>query len=115
MKKYELTVESKKVKSPFGIVTEVFRVKALKDFECPIPIAKGDLGGWIESENNLSQEGNCWIMDNAICLGNGKITENVLVGGVAVIDNEILSGTDCIGAFPTQGNPTCCYIDFEET
>ena len=36
------------------------RIHALKSFG---NVKKGDLGGWVESEENLSQEGECWIYD----------------------------------------------------
>ena len=29
-------------------------------------VHQGDLGGFVESERNLSQEGSCWIYDNAL-------------------------------------------------
>ena len=48
--KYELTKESK---------GNLFRIKALKDFG---NVKKGDLGGFIEKTDNLSQEGNCWVL-----------------------------------------------------
>lgn len=31
------------------------------------------LGGWIESEDNLSQEGNCWVDDNAKVYSEAKV------------------------------------------
>ena len=37
---------------------DFFQVKALKDFGS---VKAGDLGGYIQSSENLSQEGNCWI------------------------------------------------------
>lgn len=40
----------------------IYRIQALRDFS---DVKKGDLGGFVESEENLSQEGNCWIYDNA--------------------------------------------------
>lgn len=64
MKKYELTTEIFKSKN--GEV--LYRIKALKDFhidECNIDIKKGDLGGFISSEKNLSHNGTCWIHDDA--------------------------------------------------
>ena len=49
--KYELTDET------FWLLThKLHRIKALKDFG---DVKKGDLGGWIEKESNLSQDGNC--------------------------------------------------------
>ena len=51
--KYELTNESLDI----GTKT-LFRIRALEDFSS---VKAGDLGGWVESESNLSQEGTCWV------------------------------------------------------
>lgn len=40
----------------------LYRIEALRDFN---NVEKGDKGGFVESDNNLSQEGGCWIYDNA--------------------------------------------------
>ena len=40
----------------------LFRVIALKDFRL---VKKGEIGGFIESEKNLSQSGNAWVFGNA--------------------------------------------------
>ena len=60
-KKYELT-ESKIY---CGIT--LYRIKALRDLW---NVKAGDLGGWVESELNLSHEGNCWIYNDAITFKN---------------------------------------------
>ena len=52
MKKYKLTKNEKLV---FGRI--LHQIKAIKDFS---DVKKGELGGWIEKEMNLSQDGNCW-------------------------------------------------------
>lgn len=52
-KKYELTSETLRYKG-----CTLHRIKALKDFG---PINAGELGGWIESEENLSQANNAWV------------------------------------------------------
>jgi hypothetical protein len=52
------------------------RIQALKDFS---DIKAGDLGGWIESEGNLNQEGNCWVADNAYIYYNARVSGNALV------------------------------------
>ena len=64
-KKYELTSETIK----FNGVT-LHRIKALKDFS---DVKEGDLGGWIEKEENLSQMGNAWVYSNAKVYGNAKV------------------------------------------
>ena len=40
----------------------LYRIKALKSFG---GIKKGAIGGYVQSEENLSQTGTCWIYDNA--------------------------------------------------
>ena len=37
-------------------------------------IKKGDLGGWIEKENNLSQNDNSWIYGSAVISGSAMIS-----------------------------------------
>ena len=80
MKKYELIKESK----DYFLGREKFRIRALKDFG---NVKAGDIGGWVCSYNNLSQEGNCWIYDNAECLDNARIFDNAMM-----FDNAIMFG-----------------------
>ena len=68
MKKYELTSETKVIDG-----VELHRIKALKSFG---NIKKGELGGWIESEKNLSQCGDAWVCDNARVGGDAKVRRN---------------------------------------
>ncbi len=42
------------------------RIMACKDFG---DVKKGDIGGFVLYINNLSQEGDCWIYDDAIVVG----------------------------------------------
>lgn len=65
MKKYELTSE---IKNHIG--HKLHRIKALKDFGY---VKAGELGGWVESEKNLSQNETAWIFDEAKVYGNAKI------------------------------------------
>ena len=66
-KKYEL-VESSKI-----ILRNVilYRIKALVDI--PNIVKAGELGGYIESEKNLSHKGNCWMGDDAKVYGDAYI------------------------------------------
>ena len=69
MKKYELVKESKTMFEG----REIYRIRALKDFG---DVKTGDVGGWVCSEANLSQEGKCWIYDNGKCLDDAMIFDN---------------------------------------
>ena len=57
MKKYRLTDE----KIIVGCRT-LYRIQALRDFG---DVKEGEFGGWIESEKNLSHEGNTWVSGDA--------------------------------------------------
>lgn len=78
-KKYELTKE-KYYDSRVQAV--VYRIKALRDFG---NVKKGDLGGFVANENNLSHANTCWIYDNAIVCGESKVCEGAEVRGAAVV------------------------------
>jgi acetyltransferase-like isoleucine patch superfamily enzyme len=85
MKKYKLTKQTRKVG---GCV--LHRIKALRDFG---NVKKGDLGGWIENEDNLSHVGDCWIYDDAVAYNNAKVCDNAAVyDNVIVCDNAMVFG-----------------------
>lgn len=81
---------------------KLHRIRALKDFGT---VKAGDLGGWIETEDNLSHSGDCWVADevkvylkayiaqNACILGNANILGDVSIGGDVCIKGSLyLSG-----------------------
>ena len=85
MKKYELTSETKVIDG-----VEVHRIKALKSFG---NVKKGQLGGWIKSEKNLSQDGDAWVYDNAVVFNNAKVSGDATVCGDATVGgNATISG-----------------------
>ena len=51
-KKYEFTGE---IKVAFGI--KLKQIRAIINFGC---VVAGEIGGWIECEENLSQSGDAW-------------------------------------------------------
>lgn len=81
-KKYKLTEETLEIN---GII--LHRIIALKDF---YGVKKGDLGGFVEKEDNLSQEGNCWIYDEAAVYGNAILYDDAIVGGFAEISGRAM-------------------------
>ncbi|MBA5724609.1 hypothetical protein [Candidatus Liberibacter sp.] len=42
---------------------------------------KGDLGGYIESEDNLSQYDECWVGKTGWVVGNSRVFDDALVDG----------------------------------
>ena len=85
-KKYELTSESI---TYFG--RKLFRIKALISFD---KAKAGEFGGYIEKEENLSQNGNAWVygdamvFDNARVFGNAWVFDNARVFGNAEVSGD---------------------------
>ena len=74
MKKYALMMDEKiDVIINRGNNEEVhtlYRIRALKQFG---DVRKGELGGYIEHEGNLSQTGFSWVYDNSMVLENAHV------------------------------------------
>ena len=79
-KKYELS----NITIEFNGVT-LYRIKALKDFS---DVKAGDLGGWVEKEDNLSQSGDAWIGGDAKVYGNAVVCDNAKVFGKAKVHDN---------------------------
>ena len=97
-KKYKLTDETIEF---YGV--KLYRIEALRDFGC---VKKGDKGGFVQSERNLSQFENCWICDDAKAYGDSFVTENsVLLDIAQICDYAIATGYSRIynRAFVHQG------------
>ena len=91
-KKYKLTDETIEVEGK-----ALYRIEALKDF---CEIKNGDKGGFIESEDNLSHEGNAWVYDNACVYGTSCVYDDARVcgnsrvyGTARVTDDACVCGT----------------------
>lgn len=79
MKKYELTGETKEIGGKI-----LHRIRALIDI--PLHDVKaGDLGGWIEAERNLSQEGSAWVADEASVMDSAHVTDSACVTDSALV------------------------------
>ena len=49
-------------------------------------VTAGDVGGWVESESNLSQvSGNAWVYGDALVYGNAKVYGDAWVSGDALV------------------------------
>lgn len=72
----------------------VYRIKALKDFK---DVEAGDLGGYIESACNLSQQGDCWIYGDAIVQGDAKVYGNAMIRDNARVAGDAkVYGNACV-------------------
>lgn len=96
-KKYELTNETIDMDGHI-----LHRIRALVDF---YDVKSGDLGGYIESHENLSHNGCCWVYDNSMvfehaCVagfskvrGDSKIHDHARIAGHADIsENAVACG-----------------------
>jgi hypothetical protein len=95
MIKYRLTEETKL--SHTGAV--LHRIQAVRAFNW---IKYGDLGGWVESERNLSHYGNCWIYDDAEVFEHAKVC-----GKARVKDNSKVYGSSFVSG-------SCTISDYAE-
>ena len=85
-KKYKLTEETINV----GDKT-LHRIEALKDFS---DVKKGNKGGFIENEKNLSQSDDCWVYENAKVYGKARVLDKAKVRNEAkVLDDAVVYGT----------------------
>lgn len=68
-----------------GTGDTLYRIRALKDF---YNVHKGDLGGYIQSYDNLDQEGNCWVYPDARVWENAEIHgDSRILDHASVLDN----------------------------
>lgn len=114
MDKYKLTDETIIINGHI-----LHRIQALKDFNF---VAKGDLGGFVESEKNLSHKGDCWIYDNAKVYDNALITKDAQIYDRAeIFDSASITdlvdvegstkifGKARISGFAIIGNDACIF------
>ena len=102
--KYKLTNETIKID---GIT--LYRIKALKDFS---DVKAGDLGGWVEKEDNLSQMGDAWVYEDAEVYGSAKVHGDAEIyrnakvfGNAKVYDNaEVFGNAEIYGNAVISGN-----------
>lgn len=87
--KYEL------IKEPGS---DLYQIKALVDI--PGVTYKGEMGGFVEGEGNLSHEGHCWIYGNAKVTGKARVYENAQVSSAARVygDARVLGYAKVSGA-----------------
>ena len=79
MKKYEFTGEVKSIDEKM-----LHRIRAVRD----IPehnVKAGDLGGWLETEENLSHNGAAWVTDSALVTDSAHVMDFARVMGRALV------------------------------
>ena len=93
MKKFELTTEF--ITNALG--KKLFRIKALVEFGS---VKAGELGGYAEKEENISQDGNAWVSGDARVYGDAWVHGNAKVFGNA----EVYGDTEVSGDALVYGN-----------
>ena len=101
--KYRLIPEDCKIN--YG--RKLYRIEALKDFGV---VKAGELGGYIESENNLSFDGEAWVCENAEVFDDARICNDALINGNArIYGNAIVSNKATVGGNALiYGNALIC-------
>ena len=100
MKKYEFTGETKRVEL-WNRTATLHRIKATVEFGF---VKVGELGGWIEKEENLSHEGKAWVCGDAKVWGNAKVCGDAEVWGNA----EVCGDAEVWGNAKVWGNAEVC-------
>lgn len=108
--KFELVKDNTKIAyNSNGEEITLYQIRALRDFTCPYKlnpdgeildqtlVKKGELGGYVEKEENLSHEEGCWIFEEAEVRDNARVEGNArLVGRSLVKDNAVVKGYSCL-------------------
>jgi len=81
---------------------KLYRIQSLKTFTKsggynPV-VHVGELGGYVEVEDNLSQDGNCWLFDKARVKDGGKVLDDAIVYDKCLVSrNAIVRGSSVVG------------------
>lgn len=89
--KYIITEETKPYTINSKRGSEVIflnRIKSITDIREDVP--SGTLGGWIQSEDNLSISGSCWIYDEAVCAQNALVRDSSILRNNALVFGDAL-------------------------
>ena len=105
-KKFELLLDD--TITIFGI--KLFRIKALISFG---NVEEGEIGGYVEKEDNLSSSGNAWVSGNARVYGDAWVSGNAEVYGNAWVSGNarVYGNAEVYGNARVSGNAD--YIVFK--
>ena len=108
--KYELTEEFKEIETlreGWLQKIKVYRIRALRAFA---DVKIGDLGGFVETKQNLSNMGNAWVYGNAEVYDNARVRDNAWVCGDAKVCNnaEVCNNARVCDNAKVCGNAEVC-------
>lgn len=102
MKKYKLTGETK-----LWFDRTLYRIRALIDIQ-EHGVKKGDLGGWIETEENLSHDGAALVSGSAVVGGSARVGGTAVVSGLALVGGSARVSSSAqlltVGPIGSMGN-----------
>ena len=100
--KYKLTDETREWARRI-----LHRIEAVTDFG---NVKAGDKGGWIEKEENLAHDGDCWVYGNARVCGDASVSDNACVYGTAWVygDARVYGYAWVYGDACVYGNARVC-------
>lgn len=100
MKKFKLTREKMKVDG-----RTLYRIKATKSFGTGFNrVERGDLGGWVGYDDNLSQYGDCWIHDDAKVYDSARIRNDAQICCAArVYSGALVCGSAKVSGYTEVG------------
>ena len=87
----------------------IFRIEATRDLDTH-DVKKGDIGGYIEKEENLSE--NAWVSGSAMVYGDARVSGSARVSGDArVYGSARVSGSACVSGDAWVYGSACVYGD----
>lgn len=84
-----------------GRIHRLYRIIALKTFgDDSNPVTEQEIGGYIQSEKNLSHEGSCWVANTAKVFGDAVVSDNArIIDDGAVYDSAKVCGNSVISHY----------------
>lgn len=72
-------------KEKYGVT--LYQIVALDEFNGVVP---GEIGGWIETPDNLTQDERAWVGPRMMVYGNSKVSGDSYISGFGVVENSLL-------------------------
>lgn len=86
----------------------LYRIQAVKEVG---PIKEDYIGGYVENENILSHDGECWIGGEAKVFGNSRIFDNAKIYDESIVRESKISGHSVIAKNTLVENSTIKGFD----
>lgn len=100
-KKYRLDLDDSRIEEGYTL----HRIVALRDFG---DVKEGEKGGYIQSEDNLSHEGNSWVGDHSLVYNSAKITGDARIQQNACITCDVKVSGNAIVSGDARASGNAC-------